>query len=346
MIWIYCWSWMLRTNLCFRDLLWEGACDSDKTDDSENVMITLVITHALNYNSYLSTILIFPATIVISYYIQLLAQVELVADIDHPAWGGGSLKTAEDKNSYIENKMFSICTIMLLVTAHSYLIQKNLAMIVIEKQMIARQQTQLSSFFQNNQDPVLVISKNRKDSKPWLEVELCNSKAKSVLGLEISSSKSVDKYSKTNLQTKMFKLKEKLAAQRSNFAESVFNESENEDNGENQVNLLSIADLVEDEAAQTEVKALAKLILPESEVDEIKVVQITRTELIYNGKQCIVVKLRDISEIREKAKLSAENKMLSLMASSVSHEMITPMRCIVHLAGGLEKKLKDRIEQD
>lgn len=91
---------------------------------------------------------------------------------------------------------------------------------------------------------------------------------------------------------------------------------------------------------------MAKLILPDSGVDQIKVVQITRTELIYNGKECFVVKIRDISEIREKAKLSAENKMLSLMASSVSHEMITPMRCIVHLAGGLEKKLKDRIGED
>ena len=91
---------------------------------------------------------------------------------------------------------------------------------------------------------------------------------------------------------------------------------------------------------------MAKLILPDSGVDQIKVVQFTRTELIYNGKECFVVKIRDISEIREKAKLSAENKMLSLMASSVSHEMITPMRCIVHLAGGLEKKLKDRIGED
>ena len=38
--------------------------------------------------------------------------------------------------------------------------------------------------------------------------------------------------------------------------------------------------------------------------------------------------------------------MLSLMASSVSHEMITPMRCIIHLARGLEKKLQESIKKE
>ena len=75
-------------------------------------------------------------------------------------------------------------------------------------------------------------------------------------------------------------------------------------------------------------------------------VQIHCTDLIFNNKECRVLTCKDISKIQENAKLSADNKMLSLMASSVSHEMLTPLRCIIHLANGLEKKLKEKIQED
>lgn len=45
----------------------------------------------------------------------------------------------------------------------------------------------------------------------------------------------------------------------------------------------------------------------------------------------------------ENAKLSAELKMTSLMASSVTHEMITPMRCIINLSQGIVKKIAEMI---
>lgn len=38
--------------------------------------------------------------------------------------------------------------------------------------------------------------------------------------------------------------------------------------------------------------------------------------------------------------------MLSLMASSVSHEMITPMRCIISIVHSLEKRLANEITID
>jgi len=36
-----------------------------------------------------------------------------------------------------------------------------------------------------------------------------------------------------------------------------------------------------------------------------------------------------MSEIRDKIKLESENKMLQLTTSSVSHEMITPIKCVI-----------------
>ena len=61
--------------------------------------------------------------------------------------------------------------------------------------------------------------------------------------------------------------------------------------------------------------------------------------LIFNNKNCRMVSIRDVSKIQENEKLLANNKMLSLMSSCVSHEMITPMRCIIHIMNSLESKL-------
>jgi signal transduction histidine kinase len=52
-----------------------------------------------------------------------------------------------------------------------------------------------------------------------------------------------------------------------------------------------------------------------------------------------VLTCRDITKIKENAKLSADNKMLSLMSSAVSHEMITPLKCIISMAQALSKKI-------
>jgi hypothetical protein len=57
--------------------------------------------------------------------------------------------------------------------------------------------------------------------------------------------------------------------------------------------------------------------------------------MIYNGKQCRLVLMRDVSKIKEAAKLSAKLKMVSLISSSVSHEMLVPLRCIVNLVYGI-----------
>jgi hypothetical protein len=46
---------------------------------------------------------------------------------------------------------------------------------------------------------------------------------------------------------------------------------------------------------------------------------------------------RDITQIEKIANLSAENKMLSLFTSSVTHEMLTPLRCICQFATAIVK---------
>lgn len=65
--------------------------------------------------------------------------------------------------------------------------------------------------------------------------------------------------------------------------------------------------------------------------------------MIFNEKQCCVLTCRDISKISENANLKAENKMLGLMSSSVSHEMITPIKCIIQMISSFQKKLDDQL---
>jgi len=48
-----------------------------------------------------------------------------------------------------------------------------------------------------------------------------------------------------------------------------------------------------------------------------------------------VLTIRDISKIDEIAKLQAENKMVNMYTSSVTHEMLTPLKCIIELGNVL-----------
>ena len=44
-----------------------------------------------------------------------------------------------------------------------------------------------------------------------------------------------------------------------------------------------------------------------------------------------------MTEINKLAKVQADNKMLSLLNSSVTHEMITPLKCIIQFGSNLLK---------
>jgi hypothetical protein len=45
-----------------------------------------------------------------------------------------------------------------------------------------------------------------------------------------------------------------------------------------------------------------------------------------------------VSNIKEVARLSADNKMLEIFNSTMSHEMLTPLRCVNHVAISAKKK--------
>ena len=64
--------------------------------------------------------------------------------------------------------------------------------------------------------------------------------------------------------------------------------------------------------------------------------------MYLKNKACCMVQLRDITEIKKLAKLSAQNKMLTMFTSSVTHEMITPLKCATQLAININSSSKDK----
>ena len=69
--------------------------------------------------------------------------------------------------------------------------------------------------------------------------------------------------------------------------------------------------------------------------------QVSLQDLFFNNQVCKLLQFRDISDISNLARVSAENKMLSLLTSSVTHEMLTPLKCIIEFAHMLIKELQN-----
>lgn len=89
-MWLYALIWVAVTNLSMRDVVLPAwTTTEDKKADEDSIMVTLVIFHTLNYTSYLETVIFLPACILTGYYLQMVSQVEIVATIDAPKWGGG-----------------------------------------------------------------------------------------------------------------------------------------------------------------------------------------------------------------------------------------------------------------
>jgi K+-sensing histidine kinase KdpD len=57
-------------------------------------------------------------------------------------------------------------------------------------------------------------------------------------------------------------------------------------------------------------------------------VQISFQSMFFNNEECKVIRIRDITVHKQLQKAQSENKMLSFLQASVSHELVTPIKCI------------------
>ena len=56
-----------------------------------------------------------------------------------------------------------------------------------------------------------------------------------------------------------------------------------------------------------------------------------KQEITFNGSKSVLLFCRDITQMKENLRLHEENRVINLMTSYVSHEMLTPLKCMHHL---------------
>lgn len=72
---------------------------------------------------------------------------------------------------------------------------------------------------------------------------------------------------------------------------------------------------------------------------EHRLFKVEHQPFIFEQKTCTVITLREVTQIRKVSELTAKNKFMQLMNSSVSHEMLAPLRCIVQISDNMRKKV-------
>jgi len=68
---------------------------------------------------------------------------------------------------------------------------------------------------------------------------------------------------------------------------------------------------------------------------------VTKQSLIFNNQQCLVLVLSDITKFKRLAYVEYQNMQMKLRQSTVSHELVTPLKCIANFAFELLDKLED-----
>ena len=76
LVFLYAINECVFTNLYFRELVPDFLHVKDKLHVDDKIIATIIGCYCFNYNSFISTSLVFPPLFLISYYCQLLKQVE------------------------------------------------------------------------------------------------------------------------------------------------------------------------------------------------------------------------------------------------------------------------------
>ena len=217
--------------------------------------------------------------------------------------------------------------------------------------MVERQQSQLDTYFTNSEDAVIVAVVEKKGENQTIDLQLCNKSVFKILSFFDDKQREKDtQYAPENqvtLNTPIFKLAREVVS----FSGSCNLSSNGDENSieiqsseieQQQNTFFSLADILKSPEATLGMNTtrVAKVIEPASS----RSVQISIQSLMFNSKQCQVLTCRDITQIKQNVKLSSDNKMLSLMSSAVSHEMITPIKCMISMTGELKNKITDKTQ--
>ena len=107
----------------------------DKLLVDDKIVVSLIAAYSLNYTSFLVTTLMLPPLFLISYYCQLLKQV----DLWHNPYVHKPFQTDDEKSEFIISRMIFCLIVLSFMHFHYYLTQLDISEIVIEKELMKRQ---------------------------------------------------------------------------------------------------------------------------------------------------------------------------------------------------------------
>jgi nitrogen-specific signal transduction histidine kinase len=81
--------------------------------------------------------------------------------------------------------------------------------------------------------------------------------------------------------------------------------------------------------------------LKRNDTDETQNLELTLTNLIFNKEECKVATFRDITRSRQLVKMKKHNDLLHMLSSTVTHEMVTPLKAMITLASIVARELQD-----
>lgn len=118
-------------------------------------MMQTLLSFFVNQNSFMFTLITYPAVHIGFYVAQLQAQF---SDSFSP-YTGKPLE-GESLQLVVRTRMSLFVWFIFMFMVHTYFVQKDLITYAIKNHMIRRQQTQFKSFFSSHNDPMFVINEN------------------------------------------------------------------------------------------------------------------------------------------------------------------------------------------
>jgi hypothetical protein len=98
---------------------------------------------------------------------------------------------------------------------------------------------------------------------------------------------------------------------------------------------LSINDLLE--KFQNESLDVTYQVKNEDEATDTRYLQLQLSEIHFDSKKCQILVLHDITQVGQNLRLKEQVEAANLTSSYMSHEMVTPLKCVSQLVDKVKK---------
>lgn len=91
--------------------------------------------------------------------------------------------------------------------------------------------------------------------------------------------------------------------------------------------------------SKQDVRRQLKLVM-KTESDDARFLELHYNNMTVNGEDYITATFHDCTEVVRLEKVESNNRLLNMLTSSVTHELMTPLKCISSFARSLQKELQ------